>query len=75
MIYCPLPSDLYSLCQQQGKQMAFEGAWDEGVGGKAAVLMATASLGSGACRALAEQKAQNTLFTSSFTVEEQTQVN
>lgn len=25
MIYCPLPSDLYNLCQQQGKQMAFEG--------------------------------------------------
>lgn len=46
MIYCPLPSDLYNLCQQQGKQMAFKGAWEEGVGETAAGMMATASLGS-----------------------------
>lgn len=75
MIYCPLPSDLYNLCQQPGKQIAFKEAWDEGVGEKAAVMTATASLGSEACRALSEQKAQNTLFTSPFTVKEQTQVN
>lgn len=73
MIYCPLPSDLYSLCQQQGKQMAFEGAWGEGVGGKAAVRMSTASLAVNLQSS--EQKAQNTLFTSPFTVKEQTQVS
>lgn len=75
MIYCSLPSDLYNLCQQQGKQMAFKGVWDEGVGEKAAVMTATASLGSEACTALSEQKAQNTPFTSPFTVKEQTHVN
>lgn len=60
MIYCPLPSDLCNLCQQQGTQMAFEGARAEGVGEKAALVMATASSGSGACRALSRK--HRTLF-------------
>lgn len=68
MIYCPLPSDLYNLCQQHGKQIAFRGlemsVWERRQHDNDHRRLCQGSL----CTALFEQKAQNTPFTFFFSL-------